>query len=81
MSEQFEKQHWARQAEIDLRIQETRVREAQINLDQGYKKLLAEMEKEYAKLKFELEREKLKLEEARECLKHRKEDAERPFDL
>lgn len=48
--------------QCDVRKQESKVREAQHNLEHGYAKAKAEMEREYAKLKAELEREMIELE-------------------
>lgn len=57
-----EKEKDVKCAEISVREQESRVKEARCALEQGYKKLQAVMETEYDKLKRELEREELRLE-------------------
>ena len=70
-----EKELNVKRCELDVRIQETKVRDAKIALDEGYKKLKAEFDKEYSLLKsayereiIYLEREKAYLENARAML-------------
>lgn len=70
-----EKELNVKRCELDVRTQETKVRDAKIALDEGYKKLKAEFDKEYSLLKsayereiIYLEREKAYLENARAML-------------
>lgn len=75
-----EKEHRVKCAEIDVRTQESKVREAKTALDLGYKKLQVEMENEYEKLKRELEREEFRLELDKSRLELAQADLQRGFD-
>jgi multidrug resistance efflux pump len=64
-----EKQYKVERSKLDVRDSESKVREAQRNLDEGYKKALAQveqakadMERDYSRLKEELERAKIRLD-------------------
>ncbi len=76
-----EKEHRVKCAEIDVKEQESRVREARCAMEQGYKKLQAEMEKEYDKLKREFEREELRLEREKSRLELAQADLQRGFEV
>jgi hypothetical protein len=75
-----EKELNLRRYELDMRIQESRVRDAKTELDRGYEKLHAEFEKEYAKLKSAYERECLNLERERAYVAKAKEDLAAGFE-
>jgi hypothetical protein len=76
-----EKEQRAREAEIDVRLQESKVKQARAALEHGYKKLQAEMEKEYDELKRELEREELRLERERTKLELAQAELARGFEV
>ena len=60
--------------ELDVRVQETRVRDAWIQLNEGYKLLAAEFEKEHTTLKGNYERELLRLEREKSCAAFAKDE-------
>ena len=74
-----EKELKLRHYELDVRVQETKVRDAKIQLDEGYKKLMADFEREYALLKNNYERELLRLERERAYVELAKEELSRGF--
>lgn len=76
-----EKEQRVRSAEIDVKVQESRVREARVACEQGYKKLQAELEKEYDKLKREVERAELGLEWEKSRLELAQADLQRGFEV
>ena len=66
--------------ELDVRVQETKVRDAKIELDEGYNKLKADFEKEYSKLKNSYEREVLRLDREKAYVEFAKDELARGFD-
>lgn len=71
---------WEELAKIDIDLQRNRVQEAKVNLDQGYNKLMAEMEREYNKLKVDYKYQLLLLQKEEVRHKYAQEDAENGFD-
>ncbi len=67
-------------AEIRVRAQLTRVSDAKRELEEGYKKLQAEFEKDYGKLKSILDRERLELEDFQAKLDYAKECAAKKYE-
>lgn len=74
-----EKELRLRQYELDVSLQETKVRDAKTQLDEGYKVLIANLEKEYAVLKSNYERALLSLERERACVEFAKSELSRGF--
>ena len=75
------------QCKLDVRTSESRLREAQRNLDEGYRKsqaqvelAKAEMEREYSRLKEELERAKIRVELDKTWLKNAECELARGFE-
>jgi hypothetical protein len=75
-----EKEQRVRRCELAVRSQESKVREAQCNLQHGYARLQADLEREYAKLKFELERETIRLEQEKSLLELALSELARGYD-
>ena len=65
--------------EVDVRIQETKVRDSKIQLEQGYKRLASEFEKEYAILKSNYERELIRFERERTFVSFARDELTRGF--
>lgn len=61
-------------------MQETKVRDAKVQLDEGYNKLKADFEREYAILKSNYEREVLRLDRERACVDFAKDELARGFE-
>ena len=75
-----EKELKLRHHELDVRVQETKVRDAKLQLDEGYKKLQADFEREYAQLKSNYERELLRLDREKACVDFAKDELARGFE-
>lgn len=75
-----EKDFKVKRMEFDVREQETRVRDAKLELDLGYARLKADFEKEYAKLKSTYEREVIKLEREKTYLAVARSELDKGFD-
>ena len=76
-----EKDYNVKSAETYVIDAEIKLKEAQINLDEGYKKLKAEFEKEYQKLKLEVDKAKNQLQRDIIFLEKTKAAQERGFDI
>ena len=66
--------------ELDVRVQETKVHDARVQLDEGYKRLMAEFEREYVLLKNNYERELLRLDRERAYVTFAKDELARGFE-
>lgn len=75
-----EKELLVQRYQHDVRLQETRVRDAKIAMEEGYKKLMADFEREYERLKSEYERECITLEKEKLYLKHAQDAMEKGFE-
>lgn len=78
--EQKERENRVKRCKIDIKTQESKVREARSNLEHGFTKAKAVFEQEYAKLKFDLDREEYRLEMERAYLESAENDLLKPFD-
>ncbi|MDD5349264.1 MAG: hypothetical protein PHQ12_03540 [Chthoniobacteraceae bacterium] len=67
-------------AEASVRVFEIKVREAKDNLEQGYIKAKAEMEREYSRLKSAFEIAQCDLERSKAWLEVKKADQTRGFE-
>ena len=74
-----EKELKLRQYELDVRLQETKVRDAKSQLDEGYKILMSNFEKDYTVLKGNYERALLSLEREKACVEFAKAELARGF--
>lgn len=74
-----EKERQVAVSRAEVKIQETRVRDARTALDQGYLKLKAEFDEAYAILKSDLEREQLKLDKEKAYLEEAEAELARGF--
>ena len=75
-----EKELQVRRCECDVRIQETKVRDAKIAMERGYEKLKAEFDRDYEKLKSDYERECITLEREKAWLLNAKELLAKGFE-
>ena len=75
-----EKQYKVERNKLDVREAESKLRQAQRNLDEGYKKLVADMECAYSNLKEELERAKIRLDVEKTCLEYAEAELARGFE-
>lgn len=75
-----EKELNVKRSELDVRTQETRLRDAKVALDEGYKKLKADFDSAYAKLKSDYERECINLEREKLYLKQAQEVVAQGFE-
>jgi len=75
-----DKELHVKRCECDVSIQMCRVRDAKIAMDDGYKRLKAELEREYSKLKSDYERECIMLERERAYLENAREAIDKGFD-
>lgn len=76
-----EKEHLVAVREIELREREAKVKSAKIEMDEGYKELLAKFERDYNKLKADYERELINLERDKQYLAYAKAELARNFEL
>lgn len=82
-----EKEYRLANAKVLVREQESRVREAQRNLNEGYKKVEAQVamaksdaERDYARIKEELERAKMQLERDKHWVQHAEAELARGYE-
>jgi hypothetical protein len=75
-----DKEYSLKLSEVNVRSQKLRVREAKIEMEEGYKRLKAKMESQYENLKANYEMALIGLEEAELDLAKSREEAEKNFD-
>jgi hypothetical protein len=75
-----EKELNLRRCELDVRSQETKVRDAKVDLERGHEKLRADFERDYARLKTAYEREVIQLEREKACLEKARADVVAGFE-
>lgn len=75
-----DKENRVRQCGLQVKIAETKVREAQNALEHGYAKAKADMEREYYKLKMDVERAQLELKREESYHETAKAELARGFD-
>lgn len=69
-----------KRAELAIRGHKTRVSDAKRNMEEGYRRLMSELEEKYGKLKSDYERELIELEEYEAKLQYAKEKVSKNFD-
>lgn len=74
-----DKEYAVKARELNVRISESKLHEASVNRDQGFRRLQAEFEEKMAKLHFEVDRAKIELERDKHFLELAKSDLERGY--
>lgn len=77
----LEREQYVIRCQINIRRQEEKIREAKINLDQGFIELKAKFEKDYEKLKSQYQTECLQLDTEKSYLASAQLALEKTFDL
>lgn len=75
-----EKELTLKRYELDVRVQEAKVRDAKMELERGHEKMKAEFERDYARLKSVYEREVIQLERDKAYLEKAKADMVAGFE-